>query len=76
MGCNELSSVAHYIIKQLTGGNLNNQNSVKEPKTAYGLQWNFVAPKDLEREICDCFFVYFSLSLFTTTVFPQRSPSL
>lgn len=55
MGFNELNSVEHYIIKQLTGVNLNDQNSVKEPKTAYGLQWTFVAPKDLVRETSDVF---------------------
>lgn len=50
MGFNELNSVEHYIIHQLTGVNLNN-NTVAEPQTGYGAQWQFVAPNDLQRSV-------------------------
>lgn len=50
MGFNELNSVEHYIIHQLTGVNLNN-NTVAEPKAAYGAKWQFVAPNDLKRSV-------------------------
>lgn len=50
MGFNELNSVEHYIIHQLTGVNLNN-NMVAEPKVGYGAQWQFVAPQDLQRSV-------------------------
>lgn len=50
MGFNELNSVEHYIIHQLTGVNLNN-NTVAEPPTGYGAQWQFVAPNDLQRSV-------------------------
>lgn len=50
MGFNELNSVEHYIIHQLTGVNLNN-NTVAEPKAGYGAQWQFVAPNDLQRSV-------------------------
>jgi type I restriction enzyme R subunit len=48
MGFNELNSVEHYIIHQLTGSNLNN-NIMDESKVGYGAQWQFVAPNDLQR---------------------------
>ncbi|MCB0536224.1 MAG: HsdR family type I site-specific deoxyribonuclease [Bacteroidetes bacterium] len=50
MGFNELNSVEHYIIHQLTGVNLNN-NTVAEPKAGYGAQWQFVSPNDLQRSV-------------------------
>ncbi len=50
MGFNELNSVEHFIIHQLTGVNLNN-NTVSEPQMGYGAQWQFVAPNDLERSL-------------------------
>lgn len=50
MGFNELNSVEHYIIHQLTGVNLNN-NTVAEPQTGYGAQWQFVAPNHLQRSV-------------------------
>jgi len=50
MGFNELNSVEHYIIHQLTGVNLNN-NTVAEPRVGYGAQWQFVAPNDLQRSV-------------------------
>jgi type I restriction enzyme R subunit len=50
MGFNELNSVEHYIIHQLTGSNLNN-NIMDESKVDYGAQWQFVAPNDLQRSV-------------------------
>ena len=40
MAFNELNSLEHYIIHQLSGINLNS-NEVQEPKVGNGAQWHF-----------------------------------
>jgi type I restriction enzyme R subunit len=48
MGFNELNSVEHYIIHQLSGVNLNDTDA-SEPKVGYGTQWEFKSSSDLLR---------------------------
>ena len=50
MGFNELNSVEHYIIHQLSGVNLNS-NEVKEPKVVYSAQWQYKSAADLNRSV-------------------------
>ncbi len=50
MGFNELNSVEHYIIHQLSGVNLNDPNAA-EPKVGYGAQWVFKSSDQLKRTI-------------------------
>lgn len=50
MGFNELNSVEHHIIHQLTGVNLN-EGETQEPQPAYGAQWTFKAPEDISRGV-------------------------
>jgi type I restriction enzyme R subunit len=50
MGFNELNSVEHYIIHQLTGLNLNS-NMVSEPQPSYKTLWQFVAVNQLQRSV-------------------------
>ncbi len=55
MGFNELNSVEHFIVQQLTGVNLNSQ-IVNEPTVSYsGLNWEYKAPEALKREITEVF---------------------
>lgn len=50
MGFNELNSVEHYIIHQLSGVNLNS-SVLQEPKTGYGVQWQYKSVADLNRSV-------------------------
>ncbi len=50
MGFNELNSVEHYIINQLTGVNLNT-NEVSDDISAYGPTWKFKSAQDLQRSV-------------------------
>lgn len=50
MAFNELNSVEHYIIHQLSGVNLNSSN-VQEPKTGYGTQWLYKSALELNRSV-------------------------
>ena len=50
MGFNELNSVEHYIIHQLSGVNLNSFE-VQEPNVAYGLQWQYKSAAVLNRSV-------------------------
>jgi type I restriction enzyme R subunit len=50
MSFNELNSVEHYIIHQLSGANLNN-GFVAEPKSSYGSQWVYKTPAELNRSV-------------------------
>ncbi len=50
MGFNELNSVEHYIIHQLSGVNLNN-NEVQETKVGYVAQWQYKSAADLNRSV-------------------------
>ena len=50
MSFNELNSIEHYIIHQLSGVNLN-ASGVAEGKTSYGAQWQYVSPQQLNRTV-------------------------
>lgn len=50
MAFNELNSVEHYIIHQLSGVNLN-ASRVAEEKTPYGAQWQYISPQQLNRTV-------------------------
>ena len=50
MGFNELNSVEHYIIHQLSGVNLNSK-SVNEPKAGYGTQWVYKSSDEIQRGV-------------------------
>ena len=50
MSFNELNSVENYIIKELTGVNLNT-NEVSEEATFYGCFWKYKSPQDLNRSV-------------------------
>lgn len=54
MTFNELNSVEHFIIRQLTGVNLNAQGNVSEPSAEYGNSfWKYVSSEELKREISE-----------------------
>jgi type I restriction enzyme R subunit len=50
MAFNELNSVEHYIIHQLSRVNLNS-NDLHEPTIAYGAQWQYKSAVDLNRSV-------------------------
>lgn len=50
MSFNELNSVENYIIKQLTGVNLNTSQAA-EDNTLYGGFWQYKSPKELDRSV-------------------------
>jgi type I restriction enzyme R subunit len=50
MSFNELNSVEHYIIHQLSGANLNS-GYVSEPKSIYGPQWVYKTAEELNRSV-------------------------
>ncbi|MBK8627433.1 MAG: HsdR family type I site-specific deoxyribonuclease [Saprospiraceae bacterium] len=50
MAFNELNSVEHYIIYQLTGTNLNTLD-ISEPKELYGAQWQYKSATELNRSV-------------------------
>ena len=47
----ELNSVEHYIIYQLSGTNLNNENVSEIPLQFYGAEWQFQSPDQLDRDV-------------------------
>jgi hypothetical protein len=47
---NELNSVEHYIIHQLSGINLNTQ-AFSEAEMHYGSNWQYVSPQGLSRSV-------------------------
>ncbi|CAN5456607.1 HsdR family type I site-specific deoxyribonuclease [soil metagenome] len=54
MSFNELNSVEHYIIQQLTGVNLNTSNNVQEKGQDYQtLSWKYTSADSLKREITE-----------------------
>lgn len=55
MPFNELNSVEHYIIRELSGVNLNAAGQVQEPAPAYGasLRWQYLPAEKLQREITE-----------------------
>lgn len=50
MGFNELNSVEHYIIHQLSGVNLNSK-AAKEPEVGYGAQWVYKSSDKIQRGV-------------------------
>ncbi|MEH6536656.1 MAG: HsdR family type I site-specific deoxyribonuclease [Psychroserpens sp.] len=52
MGFNELNSVENYIIKQLTGVNLNT-NEVSEDTSLYSGFWIYKSPQELQRSVSE-----------------------
>lgn len=50
MAFNELNSVEHYIIHQLSGLNLN-ATGVQEGKASYGAEWRYKAPSEIQRGV-------------------------
>ena len=48
MGFNELNSVEHYIIHQISGINLN-ESQIAEPIRGYGAQWEYKSAQELNR---------------------------
>ncbi|REE78837.1 type I restriction enzyme R subunit [Lutibacter oceani] len=50
MSFNELNSVEHYIIHQLSGNNLNSKN-VAEPSEGYGSFWKYKSANELQRNV-------------------------
>ena len=50
MSFNELNSVEHYIIYQLSGVNLN-RKEVQEPTPSYGAQWQFKSAEEIRRGV-------------------------
>jgi type I restriction enzyme, R subunit len=50
MAFNELNSVEHFIIHQLSGKNLNS-TIISEPQPVYGSQWKYQSAAELQRGI-------------------------
>lgn len=50
MAFNELNSVEHYIIHQLSGVNLNSKEA-NEPKLGYGAQWIYKSSDEIQRRV-------------------------
>ncbi len=50
MAFNELNSVEHYIVHQLSGVNLN-KDEAAEPEEAYGKFWKYKSAKELTRSV-------------------------
>ena len=51
MAFTELNSVEHYIIHQMSGVNLNQSASVEQPRKAYGAEWVYKSPEQLNRGV-------------------------
>ncbi len=52
MSFNELNSVEHFIVHQLTGVNLNS-NTVSDTKNPYNAEWVFMSPDALNRSVSE-----------------------
>ena len=53
MPFNEINSVENFVIKTMTGVNLNNTGTVHESATPYGAQWIYTPASELSREITE-----------------------
>jgi type I restriction enzyme R subunit len=51
MGFNELNSVEHYIIHQLSGVNLNNKEANEPQQVGYGVKWVFKSSDEIQRGV-------------------------
>lgn len=53
MPFNEINSVENFVIKTMTGVNLNNTGTAHESATPYGAQWIYTPASELSREITE-----------------------
>ncbi len=53
MPFNEINSVENFVIKTMTGVNLNETGTLHEPMTSYGAQWIYTPASELPREITE-----------------------
>ncbi len=53
MPFNEINSVENFVIKTMTGVNLNETSTLHEPMASYGAQWIYTPASELPREITE-----------------------
>lgn len=53
MSFNEINSVENFVIKTMTGVNLNDTQALHEPMASYGAQWIYTPASELPREITE-----------------------
>ena len=53
MPFNEINSVENFVIKTMTGVNLNDTQALHEPMASYGAQWIYTPASELPREITE-----------------------
>lgn len=53
MSFNEINSVENFVIKTMTGVNLNETSTLHEPMPSYGAQWIYTPASELPREITE-----------------------
>lgn len=53
MSFNEINSVENFVIKTMTGVNLNETSTLYEPMSSYGAQWIYTPASELPREITE-----------------------
>lgn len=53
MSFNEINSVENFVIKTMTGVNLNDTQALHEPIASYGAQWIYTPASELSREITE-----------------------
>lgn len=53
MSFNEINSVENFVIKTMTGVNLNDTQALHEPMSSYGAQWIYTPASELQREITE-----------------------
>lgn len=53
MSFNEINSVENFVIKTMTGVNLNETGTLHEPMPSYGAQWIYTPASELPREITE-----------------------
>ena len=53
MSFNEINSVENFVIKTMTGVNLNETSTLHEPMSSYGVQWIYTPASELPREITE-----------------------
>ena len=53
MSFNEINSVENFVIKTMTGVNLNETSTLHEPMPSYGAQWIYTSASELPREITE-----------------------
>lgn len=53
MSFNEINSVENFVVKTMTGVNLNETGTLHEPMSSYGAQWIYTPASELPREITE-----------------------